>query len=285
MLANGFHYKLYQEIMQGEIEMPHLPDVALRVSEAVQNPKYGADTIVKILQSDPPLAAHVMQVSESSMYRASRSAPNLQSAVNQMGLDAIRNITLSYCLKNLFIPKHHWLKRLTHLSWRQSIRIGSMSAIFASRSGIAESDRALLAGLLQDIGYLSLLAFLDKYPDELEDKEKVLELLKEASIDVAAVLLRSWNMLDTDLLKVIASREDWSRDQEPDADLADIVLLARYHAYMGTAAFKNCPRLANMPAYTKLQKFSLSPQFSKELIDESDEEIKNVVEILQTTMS
>jgi HD-like signal output (HDOD) protein len=285
MLANGFHYKLYQGIMQGDIEMPHLPDVAVRISEAVQNPIYGADTIVKILQSDPPLVAHIMKVSESSMYRASRGAQNLQSAVNQMGLEAIRNITLSFCLKNLFTPKNHWLKRLTHLSWRQSIRIGSMSAIFAARSGIAESDRALLAGLLQDIGYLALLAFLDKFPEQLEDKPRVLELLKEASIDVGAVLLRSWNMQDSDLLSVISSREDWLRNDSPTPELADIVLMARYHAYIGTAAFKDCPRLSEIPAYQKLQNLSLSPHMSKSLIEDSDEEIKNISGILQATMS
>ncbi|PCJ49743.1 MAG: hypothetical protein COA74_04645 [Gammaproteobacteria bacterium] len=66
------------------------------------------------------------------------------------------------------------------------------------------------------------------------------------------------------------------RDKNPQADLADIILIARLHSYVGTAKMRDCPRISTLPAYHKLPFGSLGPHESMQILEQASEEIQEI---------
>lgn len=66
------------------------------------------------------------------------------------------------------------------------------------------------------------------------------------------------------------------RDPGPKADLADIVLLARLHCYVGTKRMQKLPRINQLPAFHKLTLGDLTPEMSLSIIQEAREDIREI---------
>ena len=77
------------------------------------------------------------------------------------------------------------------------------------------------------------------------------------------------------------SRKDWYRDKET-ADLADLVLIARLHAAIGTPDFGNCPPLIKLPALAKLDLGELTPDNSLQMVTESHDQIEEIRSLLSS---
>ena len=80
--------------------------------------------------------------------------------------------------------------------------------------------------------------------------------------------------------EVARSREDWMRVHEGEADLADLITLARLHSYIGTSAMKTLPRINEIPAFHKLSLGEVGPSQSFEFIDMAKERIQQIRQAL-----
>ena len=70
------------------------------------------------------------------------------------------------------------------------------------------------------------------------------------------------------------------RDKSEQLDLADIVLLARLHSYVGTPQMRRYPPLYKVPAFKKIGLDKSGPQKSIELLTEAKQEIAAIKELL-----
>src|SRR5699024_8412364 len=59
--ADRLFYGLIQDLMQDRLELPSMPDIALRVRQAVNDPDAGATEVARIIQADPVVAARIIQ--------------------------------------------------------------------------------------------------------------------------------------------------------------------------------------------------------------------------------
>ena len=79
--SSAIQWDFYREIQAGKIELPSLPTIAMRIAKAINDPNTDSNDIARIIQMDPPIAAHLISVVNSPAYRASDPIDNLPDAV------------------------------------------------------------------------------------------------------------------------------------------------------------------------------------------------------------
>lgn len=265
-------------LKDGSLELPSLPDIALEVRSATTERDLSIAALAKVIQQDPGLSAYLIKVSNCAHYRRATTAASLPAALNRLGIDAIRDLASSYAIKTLFYLKEPAIKKRLRDVWKRSVYTASLANVMAGRCGF-NPDQALLAGLLQDIGALPLLAELRQYPELLGDDASVEALLAEFTGKISGLILNRWQF-PYEMVVAGLTREQWQRDGHERADLADLILIARYHTYLGEPAAQKLPPLRELPAFQRLRLGELGPEQGLLFLREAREEVESLREIL-----
>ena len=115
--------------------------------------------------------------------------------------------------------------------------------------------------------------------DRLPDLERVRSTIDTFSPKVGAVLLQHWEFGE-ETIEVARSRDDWWRNPGPEADLADVVLLARLHASFGNGALQELPLINEVPAFFKLPLGDLGPDASLQFLRDAESDVQDLMRML-----
>lgn len=279
MLVTDIFEDIHRDLSGKDISLPSLPDIALRVQKAASDPNCTFDSIGKVLKSDAALSTLMIKTANSPLYLTRIPVTNVRAAVHRIGVPAVRNFAMTFALKNLFHSSNKGLNRLFRKCWEDNCEISAVTSVLATFCAGFDPDDALLAGLIQDIGIIILLGELAERGEDIDDPGKIDDKLNEWAPIVGQMLLESWDF-DPRYIEVVKSRHDWMRDDSPEPCLADLVCLARLHAYAVSDRKKDCPRINEVPAYRKLPVGRLTPHMSLMLLEEAREEINEIRALL-----
>ena len=218
-----FAEQIREDIAANRIQLPTLPEVALRVREAVENEDSNAAAIAEIVTQDPALTARLLQVANSALYRGARSIDNVQMAVTRMGLKLIKNLVISLAMKQMFQATSDALDHAFRRIWNDSVEVAAIARVLAASVRGLDPEQAMLAGLIHNIGALPVLTRLDLELGFEADRTLVEHLLREIAPALGRDMLREWQFADC-LVEVPVACLDLKRERER-ADYADLVLL------------------------------------------------------------
>jgi len=273
------YIELYTSLKAGKCDLPSMPDIAIRIGRAIDNPNTLSEDIAKLIQLDPALTARIMGVVNSAAFGAAHKINSLQVAVSRLGRKQIRNLVYSMVLKNLFYTESKFLKQRIKDLWTHSCHVAAISFILARNTEGLDPDHAMLAGLVHDIGILPILSTARNYPD-IEENPKILDdLIASMRGDIGAMALSQWG-LDADLVNVARNAEDWFHIGTALPGYLDIVLIAQLHAAVGTQQMQTLPRINEIPAFEKISKGKLDPKASLDILNKAGDEIAEVRSLL-----
>lgn len=279
MAADRLFYRLIQDLMQDRLELPSMPDIALRVRQAVNDPDAGATEVARIIQADPVVAARIIQAANSATFIGQKSAASLNGAIVRLGLKNVREIIVAATMRDVFHTKHRLLsKRMAEL-WAHSTLVAAISAVVSRKLKGFNPERALLAGLVHDIGVVPILAHAHDYDELARDPELLENTITAYRGQIGAMILRRWNFPD-ELITAVLEAENWYREQEGKADYADLIIASQLQSYSGTEAGQCYPNLDDLPAYARLGLVELGISERAPILDEAHEEIAAVQRLL-----
>lgn len=265
--------RISKEILADDLMIPVIPEIALRVRKIADDNDSGISDLAKVVKTDPSLSAYVVSVANSALYARATKANDVLDALSRIGSDNAANLAMTYSLRSLFTTKNKRIDQCLRKLWRHSTYLASIASILASKTKSACPERALLAGLLQDIGSLPMVIKLEKYPEIIEDESLLYQSLEKYSSQIGVRILQHWGF-DEEMIEAVRTREDWQRDTPGKMDLSDLILIARLHSFMGTARIKALPTLDQLPAFSKLKNNELTPDFSLVILSQAKEEIE-----------
>ena len=276
--VRGLLATIYRDILADQTRLPSMPDVALRIRAAMAKPDYSVADIARVVKADAGTSAYLIRIANSPLYRGAVGIKNVETAISRLGMPVTRNLVTAYALKAMFKTSSGVLRRLLRDSWREGARRAALASLIAQQCGLFDPDRAMLAGLLQDIGTLPLLTRLEGQ-GSLPEPDKIADTLEEYAAKVGVTLLTRWEF-DEEMIEVTRSRKDWWRNPSPKPDLADIVLVARLHATVGTAEMHQMPFINETPAFLKLPLGEVGPDQSLTFLREAEEEVQALTAML-----
>jgi HD-like signal output (HDOD) protein len=274
-LVNAFTSALEK----GRVELPTLPSIAERIRRAVAGDDFDMGKLATIIGADPAIAARLIQVANSATFRGESKCESLQAALVRLGAERAQNIVTSLALRGLYSSDSGFVKARLKAAWQHAVEIAALTTVLARLSPGLTADRALLVGLLHEIGVIPLLKMAVAYPD-LERTSGLLDDIVGGLVgDASATILTRWGFQQR-FIDAALYGQMWYRDEAAQADYTDLVIVAHLHALVRRRNFDKLPRLDETPAFGKLAVGNLSPQLSLLVLDESKTKIQELKALL-----
>ena len=127
-------------ILMPLLEMMRLPSDKIRI-----------DKIVELISYDGSIAAQCLRLANSPLF-GYRQIETVRTAIIALGLERVRSLLFGLCM-NRVIPKEKWVID-PDAFWRHSLGCALVTQRMAKIIEYPEPEKAYLAGLLHDLGFL-----------------------------------------------------------------------------------------------------------------------------------
>jgi len=246
-----FFSELQAAVEEDRLELPSLPDVALRIRDVAENEDTTTGDIADILSQDGALSARLLKIVNSPLYRTRVPIDDLHMAVTRMGCNLVRDLVTNLAMKQMYQPTSVMMEKQFREAWKTSVDIASICQMMAATMEVGvRKEQALLAGLLHNIGLLPILLMAENDDYLFHDEQALSELTQELQGRVGAIILQSWHFSE-DLIEVVTQCHNFQYEHEGSANLVDLVQFTLLQG--GFIASDRCPEdWSSIPAFAKL---------------------------------
>ncbi len=284
ILANDSSHPLvlqfYRSLIQNKLSLPSLPEVTQKVSQIIVDEELNVDHMASLIAADASLAARLLKLANSPLYRAYGPISQLSEAIKRLGLNATRHLVLAFALQVQFqIPVANWVRKRQLRSWKESIQLAAICYVLAKKCTKIPPEEALLAGLLHNIGELPLVQFAAQYPELADDPDYLDQIMQEARGQAGAMILHRWNLPEA-LVTAVQHVDTWFYEpNSKEVTLTDILILARLHSMAMNDRSPSAPLISQVPSYEKIAPGPLTSQQRLEILEDAREQISEIKSI------
>lgn len=218
---------LRDAITEGRVALPGVPRILAHVREELARPEPEPRRLADYIRQDPGVSAYVIKMANSVAVRGDVDTGTVTGALQRLGLNLTGVLVTNYSLMQMVHRVRGPYRSSVLELYRHSREVAVHCHALARSCARLNSERALLAGLLHDIGKLVTLHFASSRPELREDWRRLEQLLEEGHPDVGAALLRVWRFPEA-VVAAVEAHENWIRETEDgEVDLADAVIAAQ----------------------------------------------------------
>src|SRR6267378_8004268 len=167
-MTTPFDVKIRERVHQIET-MPAIPAVFLPLLKLLSNSaeEVRVDEVVRLVSYDNTIAGQCLRLAGSPLFGLAQAPKSIKGAVITLGLRRVETILLTCCLGQAFPTKKGVLDPAVF--WRHSLGCAMVCRKFSEKMAGADSEKAYMAGLLHDIGFMvNCLAFSKEFSVAME---------------------------------------------------------------------------------------------------------------------
>jgi HD-like signal output (HDOD) protein len=187
---------LAEALNTDSIELPGFPEVVARIQRAIADEKSSVRDVVKLVASEPTLAARLVHLANSAAFNKSgHEVSELRAAINSLGFNIVRSQAASFALRQM--EKVEWLAPIRPVLadiWKTSNGVAALSYAVAKQVPGVQPDESMAAGLFHLLGKLYLFARAREAsidPGEISGWEKA---LNDWHVTIARTILDHWSI-------------------------------------------------------------------------------------------
>ena len=250
-LEEDFLNLLLDAIKHDRLVLPTLPEVALRIREAVEDEDVSTAKLAEVIASDTALSARLIKVANSPLLRGRVVVDNLQMGITRLGITFVRNLATGLAMEQMFQATSEFVDSRLRASWEHSIEVASISHVLAKHYAGLKPDQATLAGLTHQIGILPILTLAEENPALLENEEMLDRIIEQLHPQIGSAILKAWEFPE-ELRNVPTDYLNFDREHDGPADYADVVCVANLQSYAGTEHPYASISWSDVPSFTRL---------------------------------
>lgn len=266
--AVGFSFveRLAQDLRDERLELPAFPEAVIRIQRLLQSADTRTEDVVRILSSEPALAARLLRMANSAEFRrVDQNITDLKTAVARMGFNMVRSVAVAFAMRQLRRKDTYTPTAQLQLeqAWEESLAASAMCFVIAKRFTRLNPDQALLTGLLHVLGRLYIIMRSKDMP-ELSDAE-MRQVIDGWHATIGKAILETWGLPET-LQHAVEHQDELEMAQEGDVSLTDVLIAAKLLA-------KGEGDGGRFPA---LRRVNVAMTGGAKPMDQYEEELKNV---------
>lgn len=217
-LESEFAQLVEHSISTGKISLPPIPDVVLKIQKLCTLESSGISDVADCLLEDPGLAAIVIRVANSVVFnRRNITCTDLITAVSRLGILRVRDIVTAQAIEQLkhSVNLSKACNKILVNSASASKELGATMVLVTQAFKLPEpakyqhleQEKALLVGLLADIGLFCLVSEYHLYLQNGNylDQEIALQIFQSRCSKTSQLVLRNWGF-DSDFLEVAGNQ-------------------------------------------------------------------------------
>lgn len=217
------------ELDNGDISLPSLPDVVLKIRKLLEDENCDFERLSRAISMDPVLVSRLFVFANSAFYnRANVEIGTLDGAIGRLGIEVVRNTAMSMAMKQLYTSeKHSHASKYLRAVWARGMKLSSMSFAIAKRLPQLNDETAFLCGLMHEVGKLYIITKAEEFPDFLGDKESFDTVSETWNSQISKSIIESWGF-PTEVAQSADPQTYLDDDAESPVCYVDAVYVARY---------------------------------------------------------
>lgn len=242
--------EVYAACTEGKLELPALPEVAVKIQTAMKDPDVDIKRLANIVSLDIAITAGLIRVASSAAYGIGNPVKSVRDAIVRLGLVAARRLALTIAMQQVFRSNSPVLRRRMREVWDRSVQVSVLSFLLARHCRGLDAEQALLAGLLHDVGAVPILDYVGRNHPDATDQE-VDAIIEKLHGVVGEIVIGSWSM-EPSMSAVVRESGTWHRDTRGKPDYCDLVIVARLYHLNQSDPEAPVPRYHEVPAFASL---------------------------------
>lgn len=184
---------LLKQIDDDTIKIPTLPEIAVEVRRVCSGDDASVQEVCSVVERDPGIAARVIKVANSPLFRGAQAIENLNLATSRLGLRYTANYVTGIAMQQLYKPKHPLIEKLMREVWANSAMIAASATLAARLDTRFNKEQATLAGLTHQIGMLPLLLYAESNQAIQENLDLLPQILQQTHGELGWMILNKWD--------------------------------------------------------------------------------------------
>jgi HD-like signal output (HDOD) protein len=209
---NALYTILVEKIKQESLVLPTLPEVALRVREAADDPEINLGQMSEIISHDAALSMGMLKVANSAMLGRGIKVETVNQAVTRIGLRQIKSIATAMALEQVFISENEIVSMYLKKSWSKTVDVASVAISLMTfylkdhKHSSLMLETVTLAALIHSIGVLPILTEAESHPDVFANPTFLQQAIIKLSSNIGAEVTKAWG-LSEDFTNIV---QNWS---------------------------------------------------------------------------
>jgi HD-like signal output (HDOD) protein len=268
--ALAFLSELATEVSKGTVNLPCFPDVVMRIRKALAEPDVGLSEIVRIVGTEPRLAARLLQAANSAAFNpAGRHLTDLRAAITRLGHRPVQSAAMSFAVKQLRLaPALRAISKPLNVLWEQSISVAAICQVIARRTRVSPEE-AFLTGLLHGIGRLYIMVRSVGKSDKLYQDPAFVEMIESWHAAIGKAVLENWGF-DAHMSEALGDQDDYDRSGKSEPDLTDVLVVG---VALGRVLREPGPRTVDTDSIKSFGRLHLTAQNCSEILRHAEHQL------------
>ncbi len=210
---NALYTILLEKIKQESLVLPTLPEIALKVREAADDPEVNLGHMSDIISHDPALSVGMLKVANSAMLGRGVKVETVNQAVTRIGLRQIKSIATAMALEQVFVSENEIVSMYLKKSWAKTVDISSVAISLMTlylkdnKHSPLLLDTVTLAALIHSIGVLPILTEAENHPDVFANPTFLQQAIIKLASSIGAEITNAWKLAD-EFTEIVLSWSD-----------------------------------------------------------------------------
>lgn len=262
--------ELEDALARDALELPTLPEVALRIRDTAQQDDVSPRALARVVAEDPALATRFIRIANSPIFRAVRQIDDLQQAIGRIGIEYAATLAAGLAMEHMFQATSDMVDRHLRATWAHACEVAAIGSVLARSYTSLRADQATLAGLIHRIGVLPIISFAEDNPVLIRDSFMLDDLIERLHGPIGKMILERWDFPE-DLVMVPAHYTDFRRNVAA-VDFVDLVMVANLQAIAGTDHPHARQDWSEIPAFRNI---GLDPDFENADLEDYYENVES----------
>lgn len=166
-----FAETLAHELDDGALSFPTVFNLSLRIKELSDDPQVSVEEIAQLVRTEPVLSARVLRVANSVLMNPTqKEITSVSKALNRIGSTTFRCLAFAVAAEQIERDQRtEQMQDLASELWAHSVDVAAWCYATATELKVCSPDKALMTGLMSNVGQFYLLAMASKFPS-LDDQ-------------------------------------------------------------------------------------------------------------------
>ncbi len=237
--------QIYEDLHQNRLLIFSWQPASLPITARILDEKEESDKQAGLAMLDPVLALKLLR--KAGAGDGKEIPDRVDSAVRTLGIEGTHRLAFLNLFRESCRPHTHFMNEIFRNSWEQAIAVSRLASELALEQGLVPVESVALAGLLHNVGKLTLISYAHNFYREVS-LEELKSCVQMFSKETGRMVLTHWN-LPHSLVRGISDSFEWSQEHGGSkATLGDVLIAARLY----TRFTRKKKPLKEVPALRKL---------------------------------
>lgn len=279
---NSLYKQVHADLISNKLKFPAFQEISTKIIKQLLSRNKNPERVSKIIQADPVLTAKLIKAANGPLYYGQKEVDTCKDAVKRLGVITSKSICIDFLQNEQILIKLHnpSLQQYADHIKKYSFEVAAISSIIGGLLKDFSAEKAMLAGLIHNIGAFPVLYYAEQHPELINGLENVGNTIKQLSGELGALLLKQW-CFPQELITVAREANSWMRNNNTTPDYCDIVLIAQAFNSISKKNAVQIPKFQQIPALKKLGLDKLTAKDSIKLLKEAKNEVIKIKKLLK----